>query len=54
MTVGTGASFDTGIAIPAGAMVIGAVARVTQALTGGLATWRLGTAEGRARVAHLS
>ncbi|WEF23480.1 DUF2793 domain-containing protein [Paracoccus sp. S3-43] len=45
VTVGTGTSFDTGIAIPAGVMVIGAVARITQALTGGLTTWRLGTAD---------
>ncbi|MFD2814610.1 hypothetical protein ACFSYD_09375 [Paracoccus aerius] len=45
VTVATGASFNTGIAIPAGSMVIGAVARVTQALTGTLATWRLGTAD---------
>jgi hypothetical protein len=30
-------------------MVIGAVARVTQALTGGLATWRLGTADSNNR-----
>lgn len=44
VTVGSGATFNTGVAIPAGAMVIGAVARVTQALTGTLATWRLGTA----------
>lgn len=49
VTVGSGATFDTGIVIPAGAMVIGAVARVTQALTGGLATWRLGTADSNNR-----
>ena len=49
VTVGSGASFNTGIAIPSGAMVIGAVARVTQALTGGLTTWRLGTADSNNR-----
>ncbi|MTD99670.1 DUF2793 domain-containing protein [Paracoccus sp. YIM 132242] len=49
VTVGAGAVFDTGIAIPAGAMVIGAVARVTQALTGSLQTWRLGTADSNNR-----
>ncbi|MBU3031303.1 DUF2793 domain-containing protein [Paracoccus marinaquae] len=43
VTVGAGASFDTGIAIPAGVMVLGAVARVTEALTGSLTGWRLGT-----------
>lgn len=40
--VGTGANFDTGLSIPSHAMVIGAVARVTEALGGTLATWRLG------------
>lgn len=43
VTIAAGTSFDTGVAIPAGAMVIGAVARVTQAITGTLATWRLGS-----------
>lgn len=43
VTVAAGASFDTGVTIPSGAMVIGAVARVTQALTGTLTSWRLGT-----------
>ncbi|MDP5305645.1 DUF2793 domain-containing protein [Paracoccus spongiarum] len=43
VVVAAGASFDTGVAIPSGAMVIGAVARVTQAITGTLATWRLGS-----------
>lgn len=42
--VGVGASFDTGVAIPSHAMVIGAVARVVQDLGGTLATWRLGHA----------
>lgn len=45
VTVGAGATFDTGLAIPAGVMVIGAVGRVTQALTGSVQTWRLGTAD---------
>lgn len=49
VTVGAGAVFDTGVSIPAGAMVIGAVARVTQALTGSLQTWRLGTADSNNR-----
>lgn len=49
VSVGSGTSFNTGITIPAGVMVIGAVARVTQALTGGLATWRLGTADSNNR-----
>lgn len=44
VVVGGGAAFDTGVAIPSGAMVIGAAARVTQALTGTLTSWRLGTA----------
>lgn len=43
VTVGAGASFDTGIAIPAGAMVFGAVARVSEALAGTLTSWRMGT-----------
>ncbi len=43
VTVTSGASFNTGVAIPAGAMVIGASARVTVALTGTLTTWQLGT-----------
>ncbi|WP_374299377.1 DUF2793 domain-containing protein [Paracoccus sp. (in: a-proteobacteria)] len=43
VTVSAGTVFDTGIAIPAGVMVIGAVARVTVAITGTLQTWRLGT-----------
>lgn len=43
VTVTAGSSFDTGVAIPASAMVIGAAARVTQALTGSLTSWRLGT-----------
>ena len=43
VTVGAGTVFDTGVAIPANAMVIGAVARVTQTLTGSLQSWRLGS-----------
>ena len=42
--VGSGASFDTGISIPSNVMVIGAVARVTETLTGSLTSWRLGHA----------
>lgn len=43
MTVAAGAQFVTDVQIPAGVMVIGAVARVSQALTGSLSTWQLGT-----------
>ena len=43
VTVSAGSSVDTGVVIPAGALVIGAVARVTQALSGSLTSWRLGT-----------
>lgn len=43
VTVSAGSTFDTGVTIPANAMVIGAVARVTEALTGTLTAWRLGT-----------
>lgn len=43
VTLGTGTSFDTGVMIPARAMVIGAVARVTEALGGTLSGWSLGT-----------
>lgn len=43
VTVTSGATFNTGVTIPAGAMVIGASGRVTTALTGTLATWQLGT-----------
>lgn len=39
----TATSFDTGLTIPAHAMVIGAVAKVSTALTGSVTTWRLGT-----------
>lgn len=38
-----GSGFATPVVIPAGAMVIGAVARVTQAISGTLTGWRLGT-----------
>ncbi|MCF3974799.1 DUF2793 domain-containing protein [Paracoccus sp. EGI L200073] len=44
VTVAAGGTFDTGVTIPSGAMVIGAAARVTQALSGSLSGWRLGTA----------
>lgn len=43
--VEAGGSFDTGVTIPANAMVIGAVARVTQTLSGSLSSWRLGHAD---------
>ena len=43
VAVQAGASLDTGIQIPAGVMVIGATARVSEALTGSLTTWQLGT-----------
>ncbi|SEN41006.1 Protein of unknown function [Paracoccus alcaliphilus] len=43
VAVSAGASFDTGVLIPGGAMVLGAVAKVTEALTGDLQTWQLGT-----------
>lgn len=43
VAVGTGAVVETGLVIPAGVMVIGAVARVTGAIGGTLASWRLGT-----------
>lgn len=37
------------VVIPAHAMVIGATARVTEAITGTLASWRLGTSDGTDR-----
>lgn len=43
VTLGDGASFDTGVAIPANVMVIGATAKVLTTLTGTLNTWSLGT-----------
>lgn len=44
ISMGTGSSFATDLLIPAGAMVIGAVARVASAITGSLSGWQLGTA----------
>lgn len=44
VVLGAGSTITTGIFIPAGAMVIGAVARVTAAITGSVTTWRMGTA----------
>lgn len=38
-----GASFTTDLYIPNSAMVIGATARVTEAMTGTLTSWRMGT-----------
>lgn len=43
VTVGNGVRFDTGVIIPEHAMVIGVTARVVQALTGTVKTWRLGS-----------
>lgn len=40
--LGTGTSFETQIAVPSGAMVIGATARVLQAVTGSATSWMLG------------
>ena len=44
-----GTSVQTTVMIPAGALVIGVTARVMEALTGSLASWRIGTggADGR-------
>lgn len=43
VVLGTGTTMVTNVVIPAGAMVIGAAARVNVALTGSLSGWRLGT-----------
>lgn len=43
VTITPGPIFETGVEIPAGVVVIGAVARVTEALTGSLTTWQLGS-----------
>ncbi|AUH34169.1 DUF2793 domain-containing protein [Paracoccus tegillarcae] len=43
VNVSAGPSIVTALQIPAGVMVIGATARVSQALTGGLTSWQLGT-----------
>jgi hypothetical protein len=43
VVVSTGASVDSGIQIPAHSLVIGATARVSEALTGTLTGWQLGT-----------
>jgi hypothetical protein len=42
VTLGTGASFQTMMTIPSGAMVIGATARVLEAITGSATSWTLG------------
>lgn len=52
VTVGSGATFNTGVVIPGGCMVIGAAARVTQTLAGSLVTWRLGTSDAPDRFGH--
>lgn len=44
VTLQAGASFETSLVIPDGVMVIGVAARVTEALTGTLTSWQLGTA----------
>lgn len=44
VTITTGNQITTQLFIPSGAMVIGAVARVTSALSGTLTSWRMGTA----------
>ncbi|MCQ0971875.1 DUF2793 domain-containing protein [Paracoccus sp. TK19116] len=41
--VSAGETVATGVVIPAGAMVIGAVARVVTAIGGSLSSWKLGT-----------
>lgn len=42
-TLTAGTSMESGLLIPAGVMVIGVTARVTEAITGTLTSWRLGT-----------
>ncbi|MBU2958641.1 DUF2793 domain-containing protein [Paracoccus sp. 1_MG-2023] len=49
VTLTAGATVITGIVIPGGAMVIGATARVKDAITGTLTSWRLGTMDGTDR-----
>lgn len=44
VTLAAGSTTVTNVFIPAGSMVIGAVARVSTAITGTAATWRMGTA----------
>ncbi len=44
ITLSPGASFESGLILPASAMVIGVVARVTSEITGTLSSWRMGTA----------
>lgn len=41
--IGKGIRFDTGVTIPAHAMVIGVTARVVEPLTGTVKSWRLGS-----------
>lgn len=43
VTLASGTTVTSSVFIPAGAMVIGAVARVTTAITGTVTTWRMGT-----------
>lgn len=44
VAIGAGSSVTAPLAVPASAMVIGATARVTQAITGTATAWSLGTA----------
>lgn len=44
VVLGAGDWFETAMVIPAGALVIGVTARVTQSISGGAASWSLGTA----------
>ncbi|MDF3904913.1 DUF2793 domain-containing protein [Paracoccus sp. AS002] len=44
VTLGAGAWFETAMAVPSGALVIGATARVLEAITGSATSWSLGTA----------
>ncbi len=47
--IGTGASVETGLYIPPGALVLGVTSKVKQAVSGTLTSWQVGTngAEGR-------
>lgn len=44
VTLGAGAWFETAMVVPPGGLVIGATARVLQAVTGSASSWSLGTA----------
>lgn len=49
VVIDPGASVVSQVVVPGGAMVIGATARVTEAITGSLVSWRLGTLDGTNR-----